>query len=263
MGIRTMVERKIGIPVSTSTDLTYNRRSWPMYAAAVRQAGGTPVEIPLNLSTRELATLARECHGVVLPGSPADVDPQRYGQEPVIECSAADHLREQADRLLLEECYRSGKPVLGICYGVQSLNVWRGGSLVQHLPGTPVNHAAGAAVAVAHSAVLRGEGLLSTLVDRTEAVSKSGELRLPVNSSHHQSVEQVGTDLRICAASPEDGVTEAIEGSGSGDSPQFVLGVQWHPERSVETSAMSRAIFKGFFEAVVAWEQLSMSLAPR
>ncbi len=253
-----MVERKIGIPVPTSTDLAYNRRSWPMYAAAVKQAGGTPVEISLDLTAGELASVARECQGVVLPGSPADVDPRLYGQERAAECAAADPLRERTDRLLLEECYRSSKPVLGICYGMQSLNVWRGGSLVQHLPGTPVNHAAGAAVAVAHSAVLRGKGLFSTLVDPKEPIDKCGEPCLPVNSSHHQSVANVGTDLRVCAVSPEDGVIEAVEGSREQGSSQFVLGVQWHPERSVETSATSRAIFQGFLEAAMAREQLSM-----
>ncbi len=253
-------EPKIGIPVPTSKDPEYNRRSWPMYAAAVTRAGGVPVEVSLDVSARELAAIARKCHGIVLPGSPADVDPRRYGQEPAAECAAADPQREIADRLLLEECYGSGKPLLGICYGVQSLNAWRGGTLVQHLPGTPVNHSAGAAVAVAHSAVARGEGLLSGLMDRTEAVMKGGELRLPVNSSHHQSVGHVGVDLRISAISPEDGVVEAIEGVSDG-SPQFVLGVQWHPERSLETSATSLAIFRSFVDAVIAWQTFNMVLA--
>ena len=255
-----MDERKIGIPVPTSADLAYNRRSWPMYANAVRQAGGTAIEIPLDLSDKELASVARDCHGIVLPGSPADVDPRLYGQERLPECAGADAFRERTDRLLLEECYRSGKPVLGICYGAQSLNVWHGGTLVQDLPGTPVNHSAGAAVAVAHAVVVQGDGLLSGVIDRAETVAKAGELRLPVNSSHHQALERVGSGLRICAVSPEDGVVEGVELSERGDFPMYVVGVQWHPERSTETSATSRAVFRSFLEAAVAWQKTSVML---
>lgn len=251
--------RRVAIPVPTSGDFEYNRRSWPMYAEAVRQAGGTPVQVDLSLSERDLMAVARGCQGVLLPGSPADVNPQRYGQEAVKACGAADGPREATDRILLEEAYGAAKPVLGVCYGVQSLNVWRGGTLLQDLGCKPVNHSAGASVAVAHFVSVRGGGTLDRLADAAERVLRAGEVRLPVNSSHHQSVDRLGEGLRVAALSSEDGVIEAVEGTDEVGAPDFVLGVQWHPERSLELSGTSRAIFRAFLEAVIACERSQLS----
>ncbi len=220
-----------------------------MYAEAVVQAGGEPVEIALAGSDGEILRLARTCEGVLLPGSPSDVDPRLYGQEPGSACAAADPAREQVDRLLLEEAYAAGCPVLGICFGAQFLNVWRGGTLLQDVSCLPVNHAAGASVGVAHSAVISGGSLLASLVDTEECLVSPDTVRLPMNSSHHQAVDRVGEGLRVTALSWEDGIVEAIEGEGTEEMPAFLLGVQWHPERSVLVSATSRAIFAGFVAA--------------
>lgn len=254
-----MNQSRIAIPVPTSGDFEYNRRSWPMYAEAVRQAGGTPVPVELSLSERELMAVARGCQGVLLPGSPADVNPRRYGQEAIEACGAADEGREVVDRILLEEAYGAGNPVLGICYGVQSLNVWRGGTLIQDLGCKPVNHSAGASVAVAHAVSIGSEGTLNRLADASERAFKAGDVRLPVNSSHHQSIDRLGDGLRVAALSSEDGVIEAIEGTAEAGAPSFVLGVQWHPERSLEISGTSRAIFRAFLGAVIACERPQLS----
>ncbi len=254
MEFRLSEIRRIAIPVPTSADLEYNRRSWPMYANAVREAGGTPVCVELGLAVKELMDVARECEGVLLPGSPADVNPLRYGQEPEAACARADEQRETVDRLLLEAAYAEGKPVLGICFGAQLLNVWRGGTLIQDLEGRPVNHSAGASVAVAHSVCVVGGGILDRLTYASERTLKLGQMRLPVNSSHHQAVGRVGDGLRVAAISLEDGVIEATEAIPAEGSPDFVLGLQWHPERSVELSETSRAIFRGFLDAVAARE---------
>ena len=243
---------KVAIPIPTSMDLEYNRRSWRMYAAAVRHAGGLPVEVDLRLSEREVVRLAKACDGVVLPGSPADLDPRRYGQEAIEACSPADPARETVDRLLLEEAQHAGKPVLGICYGLQSINVWRGGSLVQDLLCTPVNHSAGASVAVAHAVAVESGSLLASLVSPDEAVVMQGALQLPINSSHHQAIERLGGGLRVSAVSAVDGVLEAVEGPGGVESSGFLLGVQWHPERSVAISETSRSIFAAFCRAVAS-----------
>jgi putative glutamine amidotransferase len=153
--------------------------------------------------------------------------------------------------LLLEDAEKHLKPVLGICFGVQSLNVWRGGSLIQDLTPLPVNHSAGSKVAIAHTALVAKNSLLASLLTTDEAPDFDGFLRLPINTSHHQSVAAPGDGLRIVARSPEDGVIEAVE-MDADDSVfhvehpgprQFVLGVQWHPERSFEISAASRALF--------------------
>jgi putative glutamine amidotransferase len=251
-----MTKPRIAIPAPTSSDLEYNAKSWPNYAEAIVKAGGEPVEIPLNLSPRETADLINTCQGVLLPGSGADVNPHKYGQEPVPECSAADPARENVDELLIQDAHNLYKPLLTICFGTQSLNVWRGGTLIQHLNPMPVNHPAGRAVAVAHTAAVAPESLLGSIVPKDEAPEYEGFLRLPVNSSHHQAIGIPGDGLRVSARCPQDAVIEAVEG---GQSPEdgnahFVLGLQWHPERSVDISPASRAIFERFVAEAAAWK---------
>jgi putative glutamine amidotransferase len=242
---------RIAIPLPTSNDLAYNQRSWPAYAAAVSRSGGEPVAVELGAMAAEISALAASCDGVLLPGSHADVDPALYGAERDPASAPADAEREATDVLLLEHAEKHGKPVLGICFGAQSLNVWRGGSLIQDLTPLPVNHSAGGKVAVAHTALVVPDSLLGSLLTAEEAPAVEGFLRLPINTSHHQSVAAPGEGLRIVARCPEDGVIEAVELDSEGsmfhvEHPtrrQFVLGVQWHPERSYEISGASRALF--------------------
>jgi putative glutamine amidotransferase len=243
---------RIAIPVPTSIDLPYNQRSWPSYATAVTRSGGEPVAIDISASPAEISALAASCDGILLPGSPADVDPARYGADRDPASAPADATREAVDYLLLDHAEKFGKPVLGICFGVQSLNVWRGGSLIQDLTPLPVNHSAGSKVAIAHTAVVVPDSMLASLLTPEEAPEVDGFLRLPINTSHHQSIASPGTGLRIAARCPDDGVIEAIEIDPNHsmfhvehrEHPQFVLGVQWHPERSFEISAASRSLFQ-------------------
>ncbi len=234
---------RIAIPVPTSSDAAYNQRSWPQYAAAVEAAGAEAVRVETASSARALRDTARTCSGILLPGSPADVLPSRYGANPDPATNKPDPARETADWTLLEEAERHRLPVLGICYGLQSLNVFRGGSLVQDLLPLPVNHSAGRSVAVAHTAEIARESLLGSLVSAEEAQSHDGFLRLPVNSSHHQAIAQPAPGMRIVARCPEDGVIEAIESAYDPEDRWFFMAVQWHPERSTDISAASRALF--------------------
>ena len=238
-----MTRARIAIPVPTSRDATYNQRSWPMYAAAVEAAGGEAVRLELSSGTRALRDAVRGCSGILLPGSPADVAPDRYGAEPDPASAAADEGREAADWMLLEESERRRLPVLGICYGLQSLNVYRGGSLLQDLLPLPVNHSAGRQIMVAHAADVAPDSLLGSLLTAPEAPEAGGFARLPVNSSHHQAIASPGEGLRIVARCPEDGVIEAVEAVYDPADPWFCMAVQWHPERSTDTSAASRALF--------------------
>jgi putative glutamine amidotransferase len=246
---------RIAIPVPTSTDSTYNQRSWPQYAAAVERSGGEPIEIPLQASPTEIANLINTCQAVLLPGSPADVNPQKYGQDPIPECAPADNARENVDELLIQDAHNLYKPILAICFGLQSLNVWRGGTLVQNLNILPVNHPAGRSVAIAHTAAIAPNSMLGALVTPDEASEQDGLLRLPINSSHHQAIGIPGDGLRVSARCPQDAVIEAVEGGQAteGAEAHFVLGVQWHPERSYDISPTSQAIFHRFIAEATAW----------
>ena len=122
----------------------------PQYERAVEFAGGEPVRIPLDRSPTEIMKLVEGCDAVLLPGSKADVDPAKYQAQRSPQTAASDFGRDTVDGLLLRDAYNTRKPVLGICYGLQSLNVHRSGTLIQHIE-SPVPHAAGRAVAVAHT----------------------------------------------------------------------------------------------------------------
>jgi putative glutamine amidotransferase len=246
---------RIAIPAPTSHDLEYNARSWAQYAQAIVRAGGEPVEIPLNASPRATADLINTCQGVLLPGSPADVNPHKYGHEPIPECNPADPARENVDELLIQDAHNLYKPLLTICFGTQSLNVWRGGTLIQDLAPVPVNHSAGRTVAVAHTVGVPPDSTLGQILSDEEAPEQSNFLRLPINSSHHQAIGIPGDGLRVVARSTEDGVIEAIEGGQDQQNPQahFVLGVQWHPERSYDLSSTSRALFTRFVAEAMKW----------
>jgi putative glutamine amidotransferase len=248
---------RIAIPEPTSTDAAYNQRSLPQYIRAIEAAGGVAVPIPLHESPASQANMLASCSAILLPGSPADVDPARYGQQAAPATAAMDAGREAADNLLLQDAFALAKPILGICYGLQSLNVWRQGSLIQDLPHPPdatagaaesiVNHEPGREVQNAHPVrVTRGSRL-----SRLGPSADQDELRVSVNSSHHQAVDRPGEQLVVAAMSPEDGVIEALEGAEPG---QFVVAVQWHPERSYESSEASRALFAAFLEAARSWE---------
>lgn len=231
---------RVAIPVPTLADHAYNRRCWPAFAEAVRQAGGAAVEVALTLDDAALREVAASCEAVLLPGSPADVDPMRYGHARKPECAAADPARERTDLWLLDEAQAKRKPLLAVCFGMQMMNVWRGGTLVQDLSIVPVNHVAARGVAVAHTVAVPPESKLGGLVEAEEARMEESFLRLPINSSHHQAVGRPGAGLRVVARCPQDGVIEAVEGDGSGS---WVMGVQWHPERTYAQSATSRALF--------------------
>jgi putative glutamine amidotransferase len=268
---------RIAIPIPHSTDHEYSERAVAQYERAVTLAGADPRRIPLDQTAADVKMMMERCDGVLLPGSNADVDPARFHAPRSPRTATADPRRDAVDDLLLDDAYQLRKPILGICYGLQSLNVYRQGSLIQHIPDflpeetrTKVNHAAGKTIAVAHAVeitadsklagILRGDsrsrlsgranlggesGGNDTAAQKPEAEDAS-PLKIPVNSSHHQSADVIGNGLRIVARCPDDDIIEALEGT----SPDhFVLAVQWHPERSVDDDDASRAIFRALVKA--------------
>ena len=243
---------RIAIPMPHSSNHEYALRAIPQYERAVELAGGIPVRIPLDQSAAEVKHIIGSCHGVLLPGSNADLEPTKFQQQRSPHAATADTRREAADTLLLDDACAHRKPVLGICYGLQSLNVYRRGSLIQHIPDflpeaarAKVDHEAGKNVAVAHTVEIEPGSKLAQILG-TGMTNGSGAIVLPVNSSHHQSADRIGQGLRIAARCPDDGIIEALEGTST---DQFVLAVQWHPERSVEQDEYSRTIFRAFVKA--------------
>jgi len=225
---------RVGVPWRTVVEeKTGQRARYEDYLCAIQDAGGDPIEISLLLADNELWGVAESCDAFVLPGSPADVNPTRYGSVRHNLTADADLPRERADDRLLDHALTAGKPLLAICFGIQSLNVHLAGSLVQDIPSElpssidhdreedhPDTH---------HSARIEG-GQLAELAGRAE---------IRVNSSHHQAVLKPGRGLCITARAP-DGVIEAMEWTGG---PGWVVGVQWHPER-MRGDALSEALFR-------------------
>lgn len=249
----TTIVPRIAIPVPHSGDRAYAERALPQYEEAVRGAGGEPVRIALDQTPAEVRKQVERCDAVLLPGSKADLDPQKYGANRHEKTAPADVKRDLVDELLLRDAYQAHKPVLGICYGLQSLNVYRAGSLVQHIESatgdSKINHSAGRAVAKAHTVKIEPESRLAEIVGACLGTPKT----VAVNSSHHQAADAAGEGLRVVARCAEDGIIEALEGTTPG---HFVLAVQWHPERSVsegpELAESARAIFRAFVEAARA-----------
>jgi putative glutamine amidotransferase len=235
---------EIAIPIPTSEDDEYNGRALPQYIQALEGVGAKAIVIPLDQSQAQVAKMLENVQGVLLPGSRFDVDPQRYGEQRIPECGPKDEARTAVDELLLQDAFNLKKPILGICQGLQSLNVWRNGSLVQHLQ-TAVNHTPGREVIRAHPLRIADDSRLKALM------ASSDEPDAQVNSSHHQAIHLLGDNLLATAISPVDGVIEAVE---LDSSEHFVLAVQWHPERTYNESAFSRAIFSAFAEAAEAWQ---------
>ncbi len=211
------------------------------------------MRIPLDRSRDEILKLAQSCDAVLLPGSRADVDPAKYSAPKSPSTNAADSRRNTVDEVLLEEAYEKRKPVLAICYGLQSLNVYRTGTLVQHLDDSLpaqkralVDHEAGRAVIRAHEVVIDPSSKLASIVAAAGPPTDERGIVVEVNSSHHQAAEKAGQGLRVAARSPLDDVIEALEGTAP---DHFVLAVQWHPERGAETDRVSQAIFRALVEA--------------
>jgi putative glutamine amidotransferase len=240
---------RIAIPMPHFSDSDYAERAIPQYERAVQLAGGEPVRVRLDQPPDEIRKVMAGCDAVLLPGSKADIDPAKFHAARSPHTEAADPRRDAVDELLLHHAYNLRKPVLGVCYGLQTLNVYRAGSLVQHIPDflpeakrAKVNHEAGSKIAVAHAVEIEPGSGLAEIVN-----GKAGRsIVLPVNSSHHQSAEAIGNGLRVVARCPDDGIVEALEGTAP---DHFVLAVQWHPERSLDSDEASRAIFRAFIEA--------------
>jgi putative glutamine amidotransferase len=186
------VPPRIAIPIPHSTDREYGERAIPQYERAVALAGGEPVRIPLDQSAEDAKKMIERCAAVLLPGSKADVDPARFYAKRSEHTAAADPRRDTVDSLLLDDAYQLRKPILGICYGLQSLNVHLHGSLIQHIPDFlppetrgKINHEAGRKVAVAHTVEIAFDSSLAGILKDSYASSiRTGRAQLGGAVSH-------------------------------------------------------------------------------
>jgi putative glutamine amidotransferase len=237
----TQTRPRVGVPWRTAAEEAANRRAKiDKYLHAVEQAGGEAVLLSLASTPADLKRQVETLDAFMLSGSPADLDPAHFGAKRHRSTADADAARERTDFTLLEHALAARKPVLAICYGIQSLNVFLGGSLVQDIPtelGTKISH--GPEGDDLPGGVKRPDPVHGAQFDPGRVLKLSGAPRAEINSSHHQSVLEPGRGLRVTARAP-DGVVEAVEWTVD---ENWVVGVQWHPERMPE-DALAQALFR-------------------
>ena len=220
--------------IEHATDRFYLSRH---YGEAVEAAGGAPVHISLIPHTEYIDAVVDGLEGILLPGSDSDVDPLRYGQQPHPALGEVHKIKDETDLLLIDAAERKHLPLLAICFGMQVLNVSRGGTLIQDIRSQlpeALKHEQGAPRDRPSHSVKVGAGSKLNEIIKTED--------LLVNSHHHQAIETLGADLVETAWSP-DGVIEAFEDPRAG---RFVVAVQWHPELGWQSDRFSQRLFHSF-----------------
>jgi len=204
----------------------------PDYLDGIRAAGGIPVVLPIEMSEKDADQIVETCDGFLFTGG-QDVAPELYGEEvaPSVVSSAE---RDKLETLLLSKALQADKAILGICRGLQLINVFLGGTLWQDLPSqhpSEIVHRQGKPYGVpTHKVKLNGD--LQSLL---------GKDIIEVNTLHHQAIKDLGNDLTAMAVAP-DGIIEAVKMP----SKRFVWAIQWHPEYMFRTDLDSLAIFSRF-----------------
>jgi putative glutamine amidotransferase len=236
---------RVGIPWRTrEEERQRNVEKLNYYFEAVRRAGGEPEHVSLGLSNEKLREQASKLDAFVLPGSPADVDPALYNEPRHPRTKTLDADRDRTDSTILDHALATHKPVLAICYGCQILNVYQGGTLVQDIPAEKPG-------ADQHGKTDLAAGLTTKDLEHEAGLTPGSQLQklaggtdVTINSSHHQSIDRPGENLRITARGV-DGIVEGVELQSPDD---WVVGVQWHPERMPE-DAFAQRLFADFVGA--------------
>lgn len=216
------------------------------YIAAVIQAGGVPLLLPPHIDSVGLRQMYELLDGLLLAGG-ADIAPELYGEAPHPQLGAIEHLRDAVELPLVRWSVAERKPLLGICRGMQALNVALGGTLYQDIPSqypTTLDHDSGAQQRcwehLDHTVAFEVDSRLAALL---------GTCDLQVNTLHHQALKDIAPGLRVVGRAP-DGIVEAVEGTGEA----FVLGVQCHPEQLwSEVDPRWRQVFAAFIAATAEY----------
>jgi putative glutamine amidotransferase len=209
------------------------------YIRAIEELGGVPLILPLIADRRARRNLLKDVDGLLLTGSGPDLDPAHYGERQEYPFKVMAPRRAEFDLDAARFAAKSGIPTLGICGGMQTMNVACGGSLIQDIPSQTTrslpHRQSEPATRLSHTvSIVPGSVLSRILKQRT----------IRVNSSHHQSVKKPAPGLIVSALAP-DGIIEAIE------SPhhRFFLGLQWHPEFLFDRYPFHRRLFQAFLKA--------------
>jgi putative glutamine amidotransferase len=209
------------------------------YVQAILGSGGVPILLPAVMGDDSRAAYVEHLHGLMIPGSPADVDPACYGEEPHLRLGPVNPQRTDFEMQLVRVALARELPVFGICGGAQVLNVALGGALYQDIPSQ-------VAKAYKHTGSPERAHTVD-IVPCTRLAAILGTQEMRVNSLHHQAVKVPGRGM-VVSASARDGVIEAVEISGQ----PFVIGVQWHPERLWVEDESAQRLFSAFVQAAAA-----------
>jgi putative glutamine amidotransferase len=185
---------------------------------------------------RNLRELLSTLHGIILPGSGPDIDPRYYGEQKTARFTCMSKQRTEFEIGLIKTAARQELPLLGLCGGMQMINVAFGGNLIQDIPTqivSPLQHRQPISCEEPHHPITVMEGTLLSKITRVR--------RTRVNSSHHQAIKQIADGFRMNATSSD----RVIEGIEHPDHP-FLLGVQWHPEFLYPHDPVSKRIFRAF-----------------
>lgn len=218
------------------------------YANAVALAGAAPILIPLSDIDEPLEAICNRLDGLLLTGG-GDIHPELYREEATTQLISPDRLRDRTEIWLARRAIANDIPLLGICRGLQVLNVACGGTLHQDIP-AEIPNAIRHQLAppdyerhhLAHSVQVEADSLLARVIEATGKTHAAS--RLVVNSRHHQAVKEIGSGLSVVARAP-DGVVEAVERPGR----RFTLGVQWHPEDLLAKDRAALRVFEAFIRA--------------
>ncbi len=240
-GGRTVPSPLIGIPGSNKDESFVLRKP---YARAIAEAGGLPVILPLIHDEGLLCSLYARLDGLLFSGG-GDLSPAHYGGEDNGRLNNIDPERDAVELLLARWALAEGKPVLGICRGIQLLNVAAGGTLIQDIPSQFPGALAHWVRASGHRPAHEVELVPGTLLADILLAGKASR-PLGVNSRHHQAVCRVAPEFVVSARAP-DGIIEGLE------RPQtqggFAVGVQWHPEDLVPGDLPMERLFRRFVAA--------------
>jgi putative glutamine amidotransferase len=220
--------------IELPTDRFYLSR---FYSEAVVAAGGAPVHISLIPQVDYVEAVVEGLDGILLPGSDSDVDPLRYGQQQHPKLGAVHPIKDETDLLIIAAAERKRLPIFAICFGMQVLNVSRGGTLIQDI-GSQVPEAMKHEQGVPRDRPSHRV----TLSANTRLSSMTGEGAFVVNSHHHQAIETLGANL-VATAWASDGIIEALEDPRP---DRFAVAVQWHPELGWERDVISQRLFEAF-----------------